>query len=89
MANGHGGIRPNSGRKKGTKNKDTAFRAAIKEGIPIEIVLADIALIEEPKDRVNAYVKLYEFAHPKMKSIEHSGSIFMGKAVLGQAPENE
>lgn len=61
------------GREKGSTNKDTEFKQAIKEGVKIEDILSKIAEMDKPTDQVDRMIKLLEFAYPKMKSIEHSG----------------
>lgn len=71
----HGGKRENAGRKEGQPNKDSEFKKAIKEGIPVSMILLEIASIEDAKDRVPHYIKMLEFAHPKMKSVEVSGDL--------------
>lgn len=70
-----------NGRRKGSKNKDNQFKAAIKEGIPVDFILKEIASIEEPKDRVPHYIKMLEFAHPKMKSVEVSGDLDLNQDI--------
>ena len=71
----HGGKRENAGRKKGSTNKDSEFKRAIKEGISVSMILSEIASIEDAKDRVPHYIKMLEFAHPKMKSVEVTGDL--------------
>jgi hypothetical protein len=67
-----------NGRPKGSTNKDTEFKKAIKEGISIEEIIADIKLLP-PRDRIDRLLRVLEFAYPKMKAVEVSGEITDGR----------
>lgn len=60
------------GRPKGKSNKDVKeLRDRVKQLLDatFDQVVEDMAELE-PKDRVNAYMKLLEFSLPKLKSID-------------------
>jgi len=64
----------NSGRPKGSKNKDiSTFKAALKTGL-IERLGDFFKLLDSEKlpekDRINAYLKALEFVMPKQQKIE-------------------
>jgi len=62
------------GRPKGSTNKDVKeLREQIKHLLDdnFEQITEDLQMLE-PKDRVNAYLKLLEFTLPRLKSIEGS-----------------
>lgn len=63
------------GRPKGSINQDSEFKKAIKEGIDVNDILAKIATFKRPEDQVDRLIRLLEFAHPKMKSVEVSGDL--------------
>ena len=70
-----------SGRQKGAGNREVkALRERINQLLDdnFEQVLKDFKSLE-PKDRVQAFIKLMEFSLPRLKSIE-------GKALVQSAP---
>lgn len=76
--NGHF-VKGNSGRPKGSKNKDiSVFKKALKTGL-IERLGDFFDLLDSDslpdKDRINAYLKALEFVMPKQQKIELDGDI--------------
>ena len=63
-----------SGRPKGVPNKTTANiknrLALIVNDDFMDSIEADIALIESPKDRVMARIKILDYVVPKLKAVE-------------------
>ena len=60
------------GRPKGSTNKDTEFKKAIKEGIPVDELIRDIKALDDPKDVIDRLMKMLEFAYPKVRAVEVS-----------------
>lgn len=77
-SNGRGGRRPGAGRPPGTANlktREIADRAAEEGLTPLEYmlqVMRDEA--NEPRDRLSAAVSAAPYIHPKLSSIEHTGT---------------
>lgn len=73
----NGGVRPGSGRKKGSPNKKTAAlqKAVAETGLtPLEYMLTVMRNdLEEPRTRLNAALGAAPYVHAKLSSIELSG----------------
>lgn len=74
-----GGVRPGSGRKKGSPNKKTAElqKVVAESGItPLEYMLQVMRAPEtEPKDRLAAAVAAAPYVHPKLSSVEMTANV--------------
>lgn len=79
MANGHGGKRPGSGRKKGSANRKTrevADRAAAAGVTPLEVLLEAMTYYHGQGDRQKAAAMAKEaapYCHPRLSAVALSG----------------
>lgn len=74
-----GGKFPGSGRKKGSKNKNTVA-AMLKEEFPdydpLKSLIKIAQLTSTPLDiRVNCHKEVAKYIHPQLKAVEHSGEM--------------
>lgn len=79
-----GGARPGAGRKPGTPNKATAEREAlVREGgeTPLDHMLAVMRNADEdPARRLEAAKAAAPYVHPRLSSVEHSGTLKVAAA---------
>lgn len=67
---------PGSGRKKGTPNKRRISKVgevlAEHDMNPASEIIKEIALMDEPKDRANAWIDLLAYCEAKPKTVEEN-----------------
>lgn len=86
-----GGVRPGSGRKKGSPNKKTAElqRAVAESGLtPLEYLLEVMRNSSDERQRLNAAIAAAPYIHPKLANIEVSGK-GGGPVVVAMSPIDE